>query len=131
MASKRRGTGVDATSSRRIDVSLTSFQRHVPAGGWMVRIRAQLVDPIQRQKRYVFWPCSLLVVRCPLYRRYIINGPRIYFCCFFLSLTEKNQVWTTRKGFLPSVSILHTSAPSRRLNDKVKRSCTSHELVLT
>ena len=80
---------------------------------------------------YVFWPCSLLVVRCPLYRRYIINVPRIYFCCLFLSLTEKNQVWTTRKGFLPSVSILHTSAPSRRLNDKVKPSCTSHELVLT
>ena len=67
---------------------------------------------------YVFWPCSLLVVRCPLYRRYIINGPRIYFAAF-LSLTEKNQVWTTRKGFLPSVSILHTSTPSRRLNDKV------------
>ena len=55
MASKRRCTGVDATSSRRIDVSLTSFQRHVPAGGWMVRIRAQRVDPIQRQKRYMYF----------------------------------------------------------------------------
>ena len=54
MASKRRCTGVDATSSRRINVSLTSFQRHVPAGGWMIRIRAQLVDPIQRQKRYIY-----------------------------------------------------------------------------
>ena len=40
---------------------------------------------------YVFWPCSLLVVRCPLYRRYSMYGPTIYFCCF-LSLTEKNQV---------------------------------------
>ena len=44
MTSKRRCTGVDATSSRRIDVSPTSFQRHVSAGGWMVRIRAQLMD---------------------------------------------------------------------------------------
>ena len=32
-----------------------AFQRHVPAGGWMVRIRAQLVDPIQRQKRYMYF----------------------------------------------------------------------------
>ena len=38
MASKRRCTGVDATSSCRIDVISTSFQRHVPAGGWMVRL---------------------------------------------------------------------------------------------
>ena len=79
---------------------------------------------------YVFWPCSLLIVRCPLYRQYSINGRTIYFCCF-LPLTLKNQVWTTREGFLPSVSILPTSAPSHRLNDKVKRPCASHELVLT
>ena len=50
----QRAHGVKKTLywRRRIDVSLTSFQRHVPAGGWMVRIRAQPVDPIQRQKRY-------------------------------------------------------------------------------
>ena len=127
---------------RRCDV-ITSHRSHFDVvitscacWGMDGTIRAQLVDPIQRQKdTYVFWPGSFLVVRCPFYRRYSINGPRIHFCCFFffffLSLTEKNQIWTTRKGFLPSVSILHTSAPSRRLNDKVKRSCTSHELVLT
>ena len=42
MASKRRCTGVDATSSRRIEVISTSFQRHVPAGGWMVRFAPSL-----------------------------------------------------------------------------------------
>ena len=52
----QRAHGVKKTLYwRRCDVSLTSFQRHVPAGGWMVRIRAQLVDPIQRQKRYMYF----------------------------------------------------------------------------
>ena len=46
----------------------------------MVRIRAQLLI-LYRDKNgtYVFWPCSLLVLRCPLHRRYSINGPTIYF----------------------------------------------------
>ena len=97
----------------------------------MVRIRAQLVDLIQRQKRYMYFG----YVVCLLLDALFIVGTSLmvqeYIFAAFLSLTEKNQVWSTRKGFLPSVSILHTSAPSRRLNDKVKRSCTSHELVLT
>ena len=58
----QRAHGVKKTLYwRRCDV-ITShrrqsdvFQRHVPAGGWMVRIRAQLVDPIQRQKRYMYF----------------------------------------------------------------------------
>ena len=38
VTSGRRRTGADATLSRRIDVSATSFRRHVPAGKTLVKI---------------------------------------------------------------------------------------------
>ena len=137
MTFKRRRTDVDATSSCRIDVSPTSFQRIMSHGRqsdvvstscacWEMDgtnsrpAYGSYTAYTETNGTYVFWPCNLLIVKCPFYRRYSINGPTIYFRCFFLSLTEKNQIWTTREGFLPSVSILPTSAPSSRLNDIVK-----------
>ena len=46
-----RQCDVITSHRRQSDVVSTSCA----SGGWMVRIRAQLVDPIQRQKRYMYF----------------------------------------------------------------------------
>ena len=91
---------------RRHHVSSKSFRRRfnvmcLLGDGWYDS-RPACGSYTETKRYYVFWSGSFLVVRCPLYRRYSINGPRIHFAAF-LSLTEKNHIWTTRKGFLPSV----------------------------
>ena len=80
---------------------------------------------------YVFWPCSLLVVRC---RRYIINGPRIYFCCFFIfdwSYWRKyvHEVLVNRLGglSLPRKSVVRlTDRPDMTLDVYRGRKTTNH-----
>ena len=42
---------------------------------------------------YAFWPCSLLIVRCPLYCQYSIYGPTIHFRCIFIIIKRLGFWW--------------------------------------
>ena len=80
-----------------------------------------------------FYCMSFCHVICRLLDAHFIVGiaymVQQHILAAFLSSTKKNQVGL-RQSAVPSASILSTSAPSRRQTDKVKRPCTSHELVL-
>ena len=89
---KRRCTGVDATSSRRIDVSPTSFQRHVPAEGPDgMNLRPACGSYTETKTVRLSFGC----VVCWLLDAHFIVGTACmvqqYILLLFLSLTEKNQ----------------------------------------